>query len=197
MLKQSLKNIYRHLFNRPKLGKLGTKSILLRPYTIRGKTHIKIGDHTVIREDSRISAHLEYEGQKFSPTIQIGHHVYIGQNLNIHAINEVIIEDDCVLSDYVYISDSFHGMDPKLGHIMKQPLHSRGGVHIGKSTFIGLGCAILPSVTLGKHCIVGTHSVVTKSFPDYSMIAGNPAKLIKVYDVSKNAWIPAPKDKKD
>lgn len=48
---------------------------------------------------------------------------------------------------------------------------------------------IMPGVTLGKRCIVAAGAVVTKSFPDYSMIAGVPAKIIKKFDVATGAWV--------
>jgi acetyltransferase-like isoleucine patch superfamily enzyme len=56
-------------------------------------------------------------------------------------------------------------------------------VHIGKYCWIGMGAIILPGVNLGDFTIVGAGSIVTKSFPDgYCVIAGNPAKLIKLID---------------
>ena len=53
-----------------------------------------------------------------------------------------------------------------------------GKLEIGDNCFIGARAFIMPGVKLGKNCIVGAASVVTKSFPDNSVIAGNPAKFI-------------------
>jgi acetyltransferase-like isoleucine patch superfamily enzyme len=53
------------------------------------------------------------------------------------------------------------------------------GIVIEDDCFIGGYCFVLKGVHLGKHCIVGANSVVTKSFPAYSVIAGSPAKLMK------------------
>lgn len=56
--------------------------------------------------------------------------------------------------------------------------YKRGHVEIGEYSFIGAGACILPGVTLGKGCVVSAGAVVTKSAPDYSVLAGNPARVI-------------------
>ena len=52
-------------------------------------------------------------------------------------------------------------------------------VSIGDGSFVGARCVILPGTDIGKHCIVGAGSVLTgKTYPDYSLIAGNPARVV-------------------
>lgn len=57
-------------------------------------------------------------------------------------------------------------------------IHRYGKIEIGENTFIGAHAIIMPNVYLGKNCIVGAGAVVTHSFPDDSIIAGIPAKII-------------------
>ncbi len=60
---------------------------------------------------------------------------------------------------------------------------------IGNNCWIGEKSIILPGVILGDFCVVGAGSVVTKSAPDYCMLVGNPARIIKRYDFSTHSWV--------
>ena len=59
---------------------------------------------------------------------------------------------------------------------------------IGENCFIGIGAAIQAGTILGNHCVVGANSVVKGIFPDYSIIAGVPAKVIKRYNIQSGLW---------
>ena len=58
-------------------------------------------------------------------------------------------------------------------------------VLIKEGAWVGAGSTILPGVTVGKYAIVGSDSVVTKDVPDYAVVVGNPAKVIKYLDPPK------------
>lgn len=58
-------------------------------------------------------------------------------------------------------------------------------VVIDDGAWIGAGATILPGVRIGKHAIVGASSVVTKDVPDYAVVVGNPARIIKTLDKTK------------
>jgi acetyltransferase-like isoleucine patch superfamily enzyme len=184
------KSTVKRILYRPGGIQMGENSFVRRPRTIQNPSRINIGSDCVVHRGVVLNPIVTYEGMPHDGRILIGEGVYIGSNCQIHSIRGVDICDGAVLSDQVYVNDAAHGLDPLAGPIMKQRLESRGPVTIGEATFIGYGCSILSGVTLGKHCVVGTRSVVTRSFPAYSMIAGAPARLIKRFDVKTGRWEP-------
>ena len=62
---------------------------------------------------------------------------------------------------------------------LSREIHSNGPIHIGENVWIGDKVTILPNVTIGKGCIIAANAVVTKSIPEFSVVAGVPAKIIK------------------
>jgi acetyltransferase-like isoleucine patch superfamily enzyme len=183
--------VYERLNNPPLFGlaKMGKNSFISLPRRIGLRSFVEVGSNTHIHSHACIVPIAQYNDVKFTPNIKIGDDVYIGRYLQIACIDRIFIDDGCVLSDHIYITDTFHGFDPTKGSIMSQNLTSKGGIKIGKSSFIGYRVCIMPGVTLGKHCVVGANSVVTKSFPDYSMIAGSPARLVKTFSFEKQDWV--------
>jgi len=131
----------------------------------------------------------QYAGKSYRPYIEIGNRVYVGRYAYLTAMEGISIADGCVLSEQVYITDLNHGFDPACGPILSQELESKGPVKIGPNCFLGYRSAVMPGVTLGEWCVVGANSVVTRSFPAYSMIAGVPAQLIKVYSHQEGEWV--------
>ena len=158
-----------------------------------GRESIQIGDGAYILSNSLILAVSRYAGKRHHPSIRIGNGVYIGRHVYLTAMKEISIGDSCVLSEHVYITDLSHGFDPTRGPIMSQDIESKGPVQIGANCFLGYRTAVMPGVTLGDWCIVGANSVVTQSFPAYSMIAGAPAQLIKIYSRELGKWVPPDK----
>ncbi|MCD4651261.1 MAG: acyltransferase [Candidatus Cloacimonetes bacterium] len=105
--------------------------------------------------------------------------VYIAPNVLIDSLfpEYIHIEKDVYLTRGVKIISHFNAtkaLSTVLGYSTKT-----GDVHIKKGTFVGVGAIILPDVTIGECCIIGAGAVVTKSVPPYSLVGGNPAKVIK------------------
>lgn len=168
--------------------KFGNGSIIKYPYRIWNKQKIEVGSNTFIAEHSFLAVSVKVNSQRFSPTLCIGNDVHIGSNVIIGCINKVIIEDSVLMADRVFISDHIHGFkNPRLP-VMQQPLESRGDVVIKTGAFIGVNAVILPGVHIGKNAIVGASSVVTKSVPDYTVVTGIPAKIIKKYNFRTKRW---------
>ena len=117
---------------------------------------------------------------------KVGDQVYIGEDLII--IDElddkrrVTIGDRVAIAERVTLVISSNPNFSRIRHSMKD-LH--GYITIENDAWLGTGCIIFPDVRIGKGAVVGAGSVVTKDVPDYTVVAGIPAKPIKKIDISK------------
>ena len=106
--------------------------------------------------------------------------------MNVSPINSFILGQESIIEHYVTI-------DNGVGHVHIGD-HSRIGIHntspviIEDESWIGANTVITSGVHIGKHCVIGAGSVVTKDIPDYSVAVGNPAKVVKHYDPCGQQW---------
>ena len=120
--------------------------------------------------------------------IRICENVSIGQHFHITcAERELTIGANTTISGNVFVTNIDHEYK-KLGiHILKQP-HLVSETHVGENCFIGYGAAIQAGTVLGRQCVVGANSVVRGVFPDYCVIVGAPARIVKRYDPVRKGW---------
>ena len=150
-----------------------------------GGKYITIGDNTIIQYKSWIEAN-PLTGEPEAELI-IGNGCAIGHFNEIYATKSIVIEDNVLTADRVYISDNLHGYENPDMPIIKQPIKQNGTVRIGEGSWLGVGVAVI-GANIGKHCVIGSNAVVTKDIPDYSVAVGMPAKVIKRYDFETGSW---------
>ncbi|KAM0557107.1 hypothetical protein ACHAPJ_005370 [Fusarium lateritium] len=110
--------------------------------------------------------------------ITIGHHVNIGRNCTINDVCEVKIGDNCVIGPNVSIFTATLPIDPKKRQGGQGPQMGKP-ITIEQDCWIGGGAIILPGRTIGKGSTVGAGSIVTKDVPPFTIVAGNPARVLR------------------
>ena len=151
-----------------------------RPTFISGAKRISIGRRV------RIFPGVRMEAGK-SGFIEIGNDIAIAQNVHITCGARVHIADGTCIAANVCITDTRHSYEDISINVLKQQDQFMT-TYIGSDCFIGFGSVIHAGTKLGRHCIVGANSVVSGEFPDYTVIAGIPARAIRKYDPALGEW---------
>lgn len=161
-------------------GSIGKKTTLINPLFISNPGQISIGSHVFIRDHAR----LEVVENGF---IRIGNNSSFEQNLHITSGGELYVGDNVTVSFGSMITNIDHEYRMIETHVLRQPYLIQT-TRIGDNCFIGAGVKIQAGTVLGKQCVVGSNAVVRGIFPDYCVLVGVPARVIKRYHLETRSW---------
>lgn len=121
---------------------------------------------------------LPYVYMNFPQRIYIGYNVFINRNVNVVARDNIIIGDNVMIGPNTVINSGSHKFDNTTELIRNQG-HKKAPIKIGNNVFIGGNVFILPGVTIGEGAVIGAGAIVTKDVEAFTVVAGNPARIIK------------------
>lgn len=170
------------------LEKAGRRFFVTGKIELNNPHCISVGNNVGIGKGTYLGPVTEYAGIPYNPRILIGDDTWVGKNCSIAAINKVEIGKHVLFAGHVHITDHSHGYEDTSQPITPQKLLCKGPVIIEDDCWLGFSCEILSGVHIGKHCIVAARSVVTKDVPPYSIVAGNPARIVKRYNPETDKW---------
>ena len=166
--------------------KKGRNVSITPPIKVRG-----VRENVVLGDNVSISASAILLGVTPQAKIEIGNNIRIAHHLQISCANLVKICSDVNIAPFVFITDHNHRFENPDIPVKDQGISMKPGasVVIGEGSWIGTKAVIVGDVKIGRHCVIGASSVVTKDIPDYSIAVGSPAKVIRHYDFAKGEWV--------
>ena len=142
--------------------------------------NIVIGNQNIIAPFAILRSHGGY--------IKIGNGNFIGERVQIQGRGGVEIGNRSMIGANTFISSSSHDFhDPLADNYLRKEIPAK--TKIDDFVWIGANCVIVAGVTIEHHVIVGAGTIVTKDIEPYSMVVGNPGKIIKRFSLDSNEWM--------
>jgi acetyltransferase-like isoleucine patch superfamily enzyme len=150
---------------------------------------ISLGNSVILRKNAWINVLEEAQG---ATNLSIGDRTCINAQCTISAKNSIQIESDVMVSSCTLIMDHNHSYEDTNSAISDQGTTPGGTIRIEKGCWIGYGAAIVCNqgeLVLGANSVVAANALVTRSCPPYSVLVGNPARLVRAFDSEKGIWV--------
>jgi acetyltransferase-like isoleucine patch superfamily enzyme len=159
---------------------------------IRNSELISLGNFVIVHKDAWLHGVPSDDKLAGRPTLTIGDMCLIGRRAHISAHNCIDLRPGVIVSASVLIQDHGHAYEDVTLPIRLQGLSKGGSIHIEEGCWIGQGAAIVCTegeLVLGRNSVVAANAVVTRSAPPYSVLSGNPARVVKQFDLDKKTWV--------
>ncbi len=140
--------------------------------------HLSLGERVTVAKGSILAFGDEHNGYG---TIRVGDRTWIGQYNNLRACDggDIKIGSQCLISQFCTLVASNHSIERGRPIVEQLPDCSRLGIVIEDDVWLGAGVVIMPGVRLGRGAVIGAHSIVNSSVPEYEVWAGCPARKIR------------------
>lgn len=176
--------IFSLLFRRS-FGRFGKNVRIISPVSIEGAKNIYLGDNILVAAQSCLAAVPLTGGPDCS--LEVGDGCTIGRFNHIYATSRIVLGKNVLTANNVYISDNLHDYRNAGLPILKQAIIQKSTVVIGEGTWLGHNACVI-GAKIGRNCVVGANSVVTRDIPDHCVVVGAPAFIIKRFNSADEVW---------
>jgi acetyltransferase-like isoleucine patch superfamily enzyme len=153
--------------------------------TARCWRHIKIGRQSIIEKG--VHFHSNDDGDE--KRILIGEYCHIGQNCFFSAGELILIDSHSIVGASCNLLAAGHIYDDPTQTYGTAKVVSYGKMRLGPNVWVGTGCTIVGNVEVGFGSIIAAGSILRISLPPLSMAAGNPARIVKLFDWKSQSWV--------
>jgi acetyltransferase-like isoleucine patch superfamily enzyme len=159
-----------------------------------GGRHISFGRNIHAGRNLWLEAVTSYRSQRFQPTIVIGDYVCFSNDVHISSVEAITIGTHVLFGSKIFIADHNHGIykGEQQSNPEEAPSHrilgGGGRVVIEENAWIGDNSVILGPASIGRSAIIGANSVVRGIVPSNSIVAGVPARVIKMFNPQRGSW---------
>jgi acetyltransferase-like isoleucine patch superfamily enzyme len=171
----------------PGFFSVGKGCLIVPPFRSVNLALVQLGANVTVNNDCWFLT-LANAGDERSPKLIIKDGAVVGGNATISAAKSIVIGERVLFAGNVFIADHGHAYEDCTRPIRDQGIRKVAPVAIGDGSWLGQNAVILPGSVIGKHCVVGANSVVNSMVPDFSVVAGNPARVIRKFNAEKGVW---------
>ena len=148
-------------------------------FLLRNSGNFKMGYNSRICRDCKVVIN--------GGNMILGDNVTVGEKCIFNIFDDISIGDNVLMADKINFITNEHGYKDINLPINASPETAKK-IIIGNDSWIGINVTILAGTKIGKHCVIGAGAVVKGNYPDYCVIGGSPAKILKKYDFNSEKW---------
>lgn len=195
-MRRHLGDLSRAVLGRANAHRLGIRGVvpLGSRVSARGEG-VAIGDAFFASGPVWIETVREYEGDLFTPSIEVGANVRTSPRLHLSAVKRIEIGEWVLFGENVFVADHQHGTtagDHPLSPGVAPSLRRLDGISeviVGARCHLGNNVVVLPGARIGDGSIIGANSVVRGSIPPGSVAVGAPARVVRRWDQGVGRWL--------
>jgi abequosyltransferase len=152
--------------------------------------YIKIGDGVWLDRD--VWLNIPFTPNSGDPVIILDDGCRIGRRCMITAENRIHIGRNVIFAPSVLLMDHDHEFENATTPMVDRGTTKGGTIRIEEGCWLGFRVAVVCSegeLVIGKNSVIGANSVVTRSIPPYSVVTGNPGRVVKHFEPTKGMWV--------
>ena len=165
-------------------GAFGKRVRIVWPLRLQGVRYFHLAADVTIAFRGYVAALKEFD---VDPRLSIGRGTRIGELAHIICSHSVTIGEDVLFANRLFISDCSHSFRDINVPVLHQGLDRLPAVSIGDGSWAGENVCII-GCSIGRHCVIGANSVVMRDVPDYSVVVGAPARVVRRFCPDSQEW---------